>query len=151
MLRLLRLKQLNKPLLRQTIRLQSTVETPKTFNCNEEAELEYQPGFAFSVFPRIQDVHTNDLVGSDSFSKDKYYVERSATGNLPVYIDVKNGGNVFTELRKIHGNVMKLRNDLQEQLPHIPKQNWKCVVQSNKIVIKGDFAQEVKRVLQTTF
>lgn len=150
MLRSLGLKIFNKLFSRQAIRLQSTAKTPETIDFNE-AELELKPNLSFTVFPRIQDVHANDLIGNDSFGKDKYYVQRSTTGNLPVYLDFKNGGSAVTELRKIHGNVVKLRDDLQEQLPHIPKENWKCILQSNKLVIKGDFTQEVKRVLQTTF
>lgn len=151
MLRLFGLRQSTKPLFRQAIRFQSTVETPKTVNFNKEAELELQPDLAFSVFPRIQEVQASDLVGNNSFGKGKYYVQRSHTGNLPVYLDAKNGTGVVTELRKIEGDVTKLRNDLQNNLPHIPKDNWKCVMQSNKIIIKGDFVRDVKSVLQTTF
>ncbi|GAV53852.1 hypothetical protein ZYGR_0AK03540 [Zygosaccharomyces rouxii] len=150
MLRMLGLKQFSRPLSRQTIRLQSTAKNPETVDYNK-AELDFEPDLAFSVFPRIQDVQASDLIGNNAFGKDKYYMQRSATGNLPVYLDVKNGGSVVTELRKIQGNVIKLRDDLQEQLPHIPKENFKCIMQSNKLVIKGDFIQDVKRVLKTTF
>lgn len=150
MLRSFGLRQFSRPFLRQTIRLQSTVKTPEPIDSNE-AELGLEPNLAFSVFPRIQDVQTSDFIGNNGFGKDKYYIQRSSTGNLPVYLDVKNGGNVVTELRKIQGNVIKLRDDLQESLPHIPEKNWKCILQSNKLVIKGDFVRDVKRVLNTTF
>ncbi|QLQ81301.1 hypothetical protein HG537_0F00620 [Torulaspora globosa] len=106
----------------------------------------------FSVFPRIQEVKPEEILGSESFGKGKYFVSRSATGNLPVYTDYKAGGNkVVTEIRKISGDIIQLRNDLQAELPQIPQEAWKVVMQSKKIVIKGDAACKVKEVLQKKF
>lgn len=111
-----------------------------------------EPDSTFSVFPRLQDVKPEELLGSESFGKGKYYVARSATGNLPVYTDYKAGGNkLVTEIRKISGDIIQLRNDLQAELPQFPKDTWKVVMQSKKIVIKGDAASSVKKVLQTKF
>lgn len=107
---------------------------------------------AFSVFPRIQDVRLDDLLGNESFEKGTYFVSRSSTGNLPVYSDFKAGGNkIVTEIRKIHGDIIQLRNDMQKELPSIPKESWKVVMQSKKIVIKGDFVRDVKNLLGQRF
>ncbi|QLL31095.1 hypothetical protein HG536_0A09120 [Torulaspora globosa] len=129
---------------RSFARLQSTVES--TQSAGEAAES------SFSVFPRIQDVKPEELLGSEAFGRGKYYVARSATGNLPVYTDYKAGGNkLVTEIRKISGDIIQLRNDLQAELPQIPKEAWRVVMQSKKIVIKGDAASSVKEVLQRKF
>lgn len=106
---------------------------------------------SFSVFPSINDVQIEQLVGASNFGKKTYFVERSTTGNLPVYLDYKNGNQVKTEIRRIHGDPIQLRNDLQERLPHIPKDSWKIIMQSKKIVIKGNVVADVKEVLSTTF
>lgn len=93
-----------------------------------------------------------DLLGGGSFEKKQYFVERSATGNLPVYTDYKAGGNkLVTEIRKITGNIVQLRNDLQAELPRIDKDAWTIRPQSNKIVVKGDVAQDIKKVLRAKF
>lgn len=107
---------------------------------------------SFSVFPRIEDVNPVDIVGHKSFGFGTYFVRRSVTGNLPVYTDFKAGGNkMVTEIRKIDGDIIQLRNDMQLDLPHIPKDSWKVVMQSKKIVVKGDFVRDLKRVLQKKF
>lgn len=128
---------------RNSIRLQSTIET---------AQLDEALESTFTIFPRIQDVKPEDLLGSSSFEKQQYFVERSATGNLPVYTDYKAGGNKsVTEIRKITGNIVQLRNDLQAELPRIDKDAWTIRPQSNKIVVKGDVAQDIKKVLRAKF
>ncbi|CDF91351.1 ZYBA0S11-00848g1_1 [Zygosaccharomyces bailii CLIB 213] len=148
MLRTVASRSLQRSLLRPIIRCQSTVENASAGNEISTLETETKE---FSVFPRIQDIQINELVGNNSFGEGKYFVQRSTTGNLPVYLDVKNGGSITTEVRKVEGDVVKLRDDLQEQLPHIPKKSWKCILQSNKIVIKGDVVKDLKRVLAETF
>ncbi|AJQ33140.1 CDN_1a_G0006210.mRNA.1.CDS.1 [Saccharomyces cerevisiae] len=121
----------------QTIRCIST-------NSNKAAEA--------PIFPKLEDVKMHELIGNNNFGKKTYYVERSRTGNLPVYSAYKNGGNkTITEIRKIEGDVIQLRNDLQEQLPFIPKKSWSVVMQSKKIIIKGNAVEAVKRVLTKKF
>lgn len=125
---------------RNFVRLQSTTQLNEELNNT------------FSIFPRIQDVNPEDLLGGGNFNSHKYFVERSSTGNLPVYTDYKSGGNkLVTEIRKITGNIVQLRNDLQAQLPNIPKNAWKIRPQSKKIVIEGNVAPELKRVLRNKF
>ncbi|CUS23376.1 LAQU0S09e03378g1_1 [Lachancea quebecensis] len=106
---------------------------------------------AFSVFPRLQDVKPEELVGFAKFGVQSYFIERSATGNLPVYTDFKRGGKVVTEVRKIHGDPVQLRNDLQERLSHLPKDSFKVMMQAKKIIIEGDVVKQVKEVLSSKF
>lgn len=106
---------------------------------------------SFSVFPRIEDVKPEELVGSTTFGKRTYFVERTSKGNLPVYTDMKNSNKIVTEVRRIRGDPVQLRNDLQERLPFIPKKFWKVHMQSKKIVIEGDATKYVKNILSSTF
>lgn len=46
-----------------------------------------------------------------------YYVYRTASQQLPVYQMAKRGGNLHqTRIRKINGDVKKLRDDIQKAL-----------------------------------
>ena len=77
------------------------------------------------LFPSLSSVRPDELLTERKrFDQGTYFVERSSTGNLPVYSDFRAGRNkVVTEIRKIRGNVVQLRNDLQEMLPDIPKKS----------------------------
>lgn len=135
------------PFLRKFARFQSTIETPVV-----TAELDEALESTFTIFPRIQDVKPEELLGGGSLERRTYFVERSSTGNLPVYTDYKAGGNkLVTEIRKVSGDIVQLRNDLQAELPHIPKEAWAIRPQSKKIVIKGNVALDIKTVLQSKF
>ncbi|SCU92893.1 LAFA_0F13542g1_1 [Lachancea sp. 'fantastica'] len=105
----------------------------------------------FSIFPSIHDVKPEELVGHAPFGVKSYFVERSATGNLPVYTDVKRDGKIVTEIRRIRGDPVQLRNDLQGFLKHIPKNKFRVMMESRKVIIQGDVVKRVKQVLSTTF
>jgi large subunit ribosomal protein L49 len=48
---------------------------------------------------------------------ESYFVRRTSPGNLPVYHTKKRGGNLReTKIRKIEGNIMVLRDQLQKAL-----------------------------------
>ena len=104
----------------------------------------------FKIFPSMHDVSVNDLIGSDRFSSNNYFIERSSQGNLPVYTDYKNG-ITYTEIRKIQGNSVKLRDDLINLMPFVNRKHIKVVPQSNKILIQGDHSTHIKKLLSTTF
>ncbi|SCV04041.1 LAME_0H15280g1_1 [Lachancea meyersii CBS 8951] len=106
---------------------------------------------SFSIFPSLNDVKPKELVGFQAFGVKSYFVDRSATGNLPVYSDVKRGGKIVTEIRRIRGDPVQLRNDLQDKLKHIPKNRFKVLMESKKVVIDGDVVRQVKQVLSTVF
>lgn len=105
------------------------------------------------LFPSLSSVRPDELLTERRrFDQGTYFVERSSTGNLPVYSDFRAGRNkVVTEIRKIRGNVVQLRNDLQEMLPEIPKKSWRILPQSHKIIIDGNVVKAVKRVLGESF
>lgn len=104
----------------------------------------------FKIFPSMHDVSVNDLIGSDRFTSSNYFIERSSQGNLPVYTDYKNG-ITYTEIRKIRGNSVKLRDDLINLMPYVNRKHIKVVPQSNKILIQGDHSTRIKKLLSTTF
>ncbi|KAL3228591.1 Large ribosomal subunit protein mL49 [Nakaseomyces bracarensis] len=104
------------------------------------------------LFPLASEVNQEDLVGHNDFGSKKYFVERSRVGNIPVYTDYRGGGNkIVTEIRKIQGNAVQLKKDLQAKLPEIPEKNWRVIPQSNKIEIKGHYISELRRILGETF
>lgn len=105
-----------------------------------------------AVFPSVSEVRNDELVGHGSYTSKSYFVERSRVGNLPVYSDYRGGGNkVVTEIRRIRGNAVQLKKDLQAVLPHIPEKDWRVISQSNKIEIKGNYISELKSVLSEIF
>ncbi|KAK5781769.1 hypothetical protein RI543_000955 [Arxiozyma heterogenica] len=109
---------------------------------------------AKSLFPKLEDVKQQDMtpLNNSVVNRGKYFVGRSETGNLPVYTEYLGGGNkVVTEIKKIRGDPVQLKIDLQERLPFIDKKNWRVVAVSNKIVVKGNYCSEIKKVLSTTF
>lgn len=141
--------------LRNSTRYQSTVKVtgaPEGLSDEHDGHDHRQEFGSFFVFPRIQDISVQDLVGAGPFTRKSYFVERSQTGNLPVYSEFKaNGSKFVTEIRKIQGNIIQLRNDLQEQLPYIPKDCWTVRPQSKKIIIKGDALKDVRDILSKSF
>lgn len=79
-----------------------------------------------------------------------YSIERTRAGNLPVYTDYNNAGGVWTEIRKISGNVGALRNDIKKQLD-LPKKDIWIQDASKRIIIKGNHSQAIKQLLSTAF
>ncbi|CAL9727982.1 large ribosomal subunit protein mL49 [Monosporozyma unispora] len=107
-----------------------------------------------ALFPKLTEVKQDDMIPLDNSvtTRGKYFVERSETGNLPVYTDYLGGGNkVVTEIKKIRGDPVQLKLDLQERLPYIDPQDWRVVAASNKIVVKGNYCSQIKKVLGNTF
>lgn len=104
------------------------------------------------LFPSAREIDQSELVGHNDFGSRKYFVERSHVGNIPVYIDYRGGGNkIITEIRKIQGNAVQLKKDLQAKLPEIPEKDWRVIPQSNKIEVKGNYTSELKSILGSTF
>lgn len=101
-------------------------------------------------FPKIAEISAQDLHTPTPFGHGSYFLKRSAYGNLPVYIDLKH--NIcLTEVRKVQGDIVLLRNDLQELLDDVPKDKFKIVMESKKILIKGDHKQRICEALEKVF
>lgn len=67
------------------------------------------------LFVRAQSTSTADLAASlpPPLQRPRYIVERTASGELPVYTDIKNGGSqVRTLVRKVQGDVSVSVGDL---------------------------------------
>lgn len=105
-----------------------------------------QSQYLKSMMPDTVDAATLNATSSPVW----YFVERTRAGNLPVYTDYNNAGGVWTEVRKITGNVGALRNDIKKVLNLEKKDIW---VQdaSKRIIIKGNHSQAVKEYLGAAF
>lgn len=103
-------------------------------------------------FPSLHEINAAELVRPRVLQDGQYFVERSRLGNLPVYLSYKTKMRIpYTEICNIHGDIVSLRNDLQTSLPFIPRESWKILPQSRKLVIKGDAAQLLRQALAKSF
>jgi large subunit ribosomal protein L49 len=66
-------------------------------------------------------------------------------------VEYKDNDNIHTEIRKISGDVVLLRNDLVEILDHIPKKNFKILNESKKILIKGNHKEDLVSLFDGVF
>lgn len=104
-----------------------------------------------SRFPKLAEISAKDLHSAQTpFGYKTYFLERSSYGNLPVYTDYKQGVP-YTEIRKVKGDIVQLRNDLQEVLEDVPKGNFKILMESKKLLIKGWHKERLVEVLNATF
>ncbi|VEU21471.1 DEKNAAC102229 [Brettanomyces naardenensis] len=95
--------------------------------------------------PSLEDVSAKDL--QTGIMKKRYFLERTSKGNLPIYKTYKSQA-VYTEVKRVRGDIVQLRNDLQALLPDLDKKNFTCVMQSKTIRIKGDVSQQLKGLLE---
>ena len=79
-----------------------------------------------------------------------YHVPRTHLGNLPVYKSYRSQA-VFTDIKRVQGNVVQLRNDLQQLLPDVSRSNFNCHTISGSLRIKGDHTLAVKEILAKKF
>lgn len=104
-----------------------------------------------SPFPSLKDISHQDIESVEKpFGHGSYFLPRTSKGNLPVYIDLKQNACV-TEIRKVQGDIVLLRNDLQELLNDVSKDKFKVVMESKKILIKGDHKNRIVSLLNGVF
>lgn len=92
----------------------------------------------------ISTTKTTLITTSSSLS---YRVCRTSSNQLPIYHLVKNGGNKkMTRIRKVHGNLQALRNDLRKALKLDDKE---CTINSitGHVIVKGHKKQEIAKFL----
>ncbi|KAK3054822.1 54S ribosomal protein img2, mitochondrial [Extremus antarcticus] len=81
-----------------------------------------------------------------------YFVSRTRSNELPVYHDVKRGGNLkLTLVRKVDGKVEALRDELRTTLgTSVGLDQDRVVVNgvTRQVVIKGHYKMEVERFLR---
>ncbi|AMD22688.1 HHL082Wp [Eremothecium sinecaudum] len=138
-----------------TVNLEVSDKTKSAKSMTDEMNLESNwiktDEAVFKIFPDLRTIKPSELVGATDFGKNSYFVARSSKGNLPVYSNIKRGGKLVTEIRKIEGDIVQLRNDLQAALPEIPKSEWKIYIQSKKIIVQRDCVRDIKQAMSTVF
>ncbi|KAF9146422.1 hypothetical protein BG015_011597 [Linnemannia schmuckeri] len=74
-----------------------------------------------------------------------YFVERTKSGQLPVYSEFKNAGSrPLTIIRKIQGNATALKTDL---LVTYPNTEIRVNGRSNQVILKGLVMDDVRQWL----
>lgn len=101
------------------------------------------------IFPQLETITNKDLVPRrlDDGTRGVYSISRTSGGRIPVYSNIRRGNVRETIIRRIQGDVVLLKGDLQKALPEIDSSKFKVVQESKKIVIKGDHVAEVRNVL----
>jgi large subunit ribosomal protein L49 len=70
-------------------------------------------------------------------TSEPYFVHRTPSSNLPIYLLTKNGGNLKqTKVRKLEGNIAVLHNQLREHLKIEKKEDIKINPLTKHIIIK---------------
>ena len=80
-----------------------------------------------------------------------YFVTRTGSNELPVYHLRKRGGNLLlTQIRKIDGNPLMLRDALNATLPLNEKKGQTAVVNHNTghVIVKGHWRDHVVKFLR---
>ncbi|KAF9390468.1 hypothetical protein CPB97_009178 [Podila verticillata] len=74
-----------------------------------------------------------------------YFVERTKSGQLPVYSEYKNAGTrTLTVIRKIQGNATALKTDI---LTTYPGAEVRVNERSNQVILKGLVMDDVRQWL----
>ncbi|KAI9712303.1 MAG: hypothetical protein M1820_001516 [Bogoriella megaspora] len=93
-------------------------------------------------------VSTSESSASSETELLPYHVSRTGTNHLPVYLQAKRGGNLHqTLVRKISGEVGKLKTELAEQLGLEGKDAVVNPV-TGHIVLKGWWKPQVQKFLE---
>lgn len=100
------------------------------------------------ALPSLESISASQLTTKPKLAS--YHIPRTHQGNLPVYKTYRSQA-VYTDIKRVQGNVVQLRNDLQELLPEINKSNFSCITTSGSLRIKGDHTAVVKDILNKKF
>ncbi|ODV61394.1 mitochondrial 54S ribosomal protein mL49 ASCRUDRAFT_75416 [Ascoidea rubescens DSM 1968] len=102
------------------------------------------------------EVQYSDLPSSCSrFERKKkdlgaYFIRRTNFGYLPVYKKYKRGA-VMTEIAKISGDSLLLKQDIIHNIPSIKQKDIVIRPDSNKIIIRGFYVDELNELLSKYF
>lgn len=100
------------------------------------------------ALPSLSSITAEQLTTAPS--KLSFNIPRTSQGNLPVYRTIRSQAT-YTDIKRVQGNIVQFRNELQEQLPHIPKSDFTCHTISGTLKIKGDHLYDVKKALENVF
>ncbi|KAG2174566.1 hypothetical protein INT44_006829 [Umbelopsis vinacea] len=86
---------------------------------------------------------------STEASSPNYIITRTdASGALPVYLDIKNGGTrSLTIIRRVQGDAEALRQEVAALFPDTPKNFVTVNPINNQVVIKGSYVNDIKQWL----
>lgn len=86
---------------------------------------------------------------STEVSSPPYIITRTdASGSLPVYLDIKNGGTrSLTIIRRVQGDAEVLRQEVASLFPDTPKNFVTVNPINNQVVIKGSYVNDIKQWL----
>lgn len=100
------------------------------------------------ALPALDSISVAQLTTKPKLSS--YHIPRTHQGNLPVYKTYRSQA-VYTDIKRVQGNVVQLRNDLQQLLPEISKANFNCHTVNGSLRIKGDHSAAIKEILAQKF
>ncbi|KAH3684750.1 hypothetical protein WICPIJ_004281 [Wickerhamomyces pijperi] len=109
------------------------------------------------TFPSLETITATEVTPASKFGQGTYHLTRSSRGNLPVYITYKACNVQYTEVRKIQGDIVQLRNDLQKILRSgsassgVKDEDFKIRMESKKLVIKGGHKAKIIKALEKVF
>ncbi|GAB5585220.1 54S ribosomal protein img2 [Umbelopsis nana] len=86
---------------------------------------------------------------STEASGPRYIITRTdASGSLPVYLDVKNGGTrSLTIIRRVQGDAEALRQEVAALFPDTSKNFVTVNPINNQVIIKGAYVNDIKQWL----
>lgn len=103
------------------------------------------------LFPSIDSINPKtDLpqLMSNLYHK-KYTITRSSKLHKPpVYLEIRRQQIYETVIRRIEGDAVQLKKDLQQALSFINPDAFRVVLESNKVVISGNYVREVSDLLE---
>lgn len=104
------------------------------------------------VLPSLASVSAADVFVKPALNS--YSLLRTSQGNLPVYRTFRSQ-NVWTDVKRVQGNVVSFRNDLQAALAaegvSVKKEDFICVLGSNTLKIRGDYSKLLHKLLAEKF
>ncbi|KAG0679998.1 hypothetical protein C6P40_003982 [Pichia californica] len=100
------------------------------------------------ALPSLESISISQLTAKPKLAS--YHIPRTHQGNLPVYKTYRSQ-TVYTDIKRVQGNVVQLRNDLQDLLPEINKAHFNCHTINGSLRIKGDHSSEIKKILSEKF
>lgn len=106
---------------------------------------------ASKIFPSLESIDPKKDLQTRDFHNTKlgvYYISKTTTGRVPVYSEIRRGLARETIIRRVEGDVVQLKKDLQAALPQIDPDSFKVLQESKKIVIRGDWVGPVRKVLE---
>ncbi|KAL7423743.1 hypothetical protein Q5752_001325 [Cryptotrichosporon argae] len=142
------------PASRPFARYQTTLASTSFPSSSSASSSSAAPPLAPSSIPAASPEAYADVDATDAPVETRYHVARTAGGSLPVYSDVRNGGNHWrTIVRKVTGDAKALQADLNAFLsdghldPIRPAPRVTLRPTNRHLEVRGRFVDEFKAYL----